>query len=112
MGAGALGAARGIRMAVRLRMTARKLMPLIRKQVPSPTAASSSPAMAGPTTRAGIDLDAHARQQQAHGVAAGRRTLSREVRSLQTHIAIQQSQVVGDAVVGLLQAAASIAHVN
>src|SRR5665647_2686146 len=55
MGAGALGAAGGIRMAVRLTITARKLKPLIRKQVPSPTTASSSPAMAGPTTRAALN---------------------------------------------------------
>src|ERR1022692_818334 len=55
MGACSLGAAGGIRMAVRLRMTARKLKPLIRKQVPSPTTASSSPAMAGPTTRAALN---------------------------------------------------------
>ena len=42
-------------MAVRLRITARKLKPLIRKQVPSPTTASSSPATAGPTTRAALN---------------------------------------------------------
>src|ERR1035437_6999443 len=56
MGAGALGAAGGIRMAVRLTITARKLKPLIRKQVPSPTTASSTPAMAGPTTRAALNV--------------------------------------------------------
>ena len=43
-------------MASREPMTARKLMAFSRKQMPSPTAATTSPAMAGPITRAELNI--------------------------------------------------------
>ena len=43
-------------MASREPMTARKLMAFSRKQMPSPTAATTSPAMAGPITRAELNM--------------------------------------------------------
>ena len=43
-------------MTARHPITARKLMALIRKQTPSPTAATSTPAMPGPTTRAALKI--------------------------------------------------------
>ena len=49
-----MGSAGGMRIATRQTITAEKLMPLIRKQVPSPTKASTTPATAGPTTRAAL----------------------------------------------------------